>query len=156
MALLVNDLIEMYGETYGDFDEIRIELPRELSGNAEKRQRDSKNIDDNQKAKDTCREELMEKLKEQGINVTYVSENDVLKYRLYKELAMNGYKTLYSNSKVNLIDLIMGRGFDKEHIIELESGKAKLFFLKENKSENALVRVKNLLLDSYEQRVHNN
>ena len=45
---------------------------------------------------------------------------------------------------------------DKEHIIELESGKAKLFFLKENKSENALVRVKNLLLDSYEQRVHNN
>ena len=117
MALLVNDLIEKYGETYGDFDEIRIELPRELSGNAEKRQRDSKNIDDNQKAKDTCREELMEKLKEQGINVTYVSENDVLKYRLYKELAMNGYKTLYSNSKVNLIDLILGRGFDKEHII---------------------------------------
>jgi hypothetical protein len=45
---------------------------------------------------------------------------------------------------------------DKEHIIELESGKAKLFFLKESKSDNALVRVKNLLLDSYEQRVHNN
>ena len=45
---------------------------------------------------------------------------------------------------------------DKEHIIELESGKAKLFFLKENESENALGRMKNLLLDSYEQRVHNN
>ena len=45
---------------------------------------------------------------------------------------------------------------DKKHIIVLESGKAKLFFLKENKSDNALVRVKNLLLDSYEQRVHNN
>ncbi len=37
-----------------------------------------------------------------------------------------------------------------------DRGDVKLFFLKENKSENALVRVKNLLLDSYEQRVHNN
>ena len=45
---------------------------------------------------------------------------------------------------------------DKEHIIEKESGKAKLFFLKESKSDNALVRVKNLLLDSYEQRVQDN
>ena len=35
---------------------------------------------------------------------------------------------------------------DKEHIIELESGKAKLFFLKESKSDNALVRVKNCCL----------
>ena len=45
---------------------------------------------------------------------------------------------------------------DKERIIELESGKAKLFFLKETKNDNALVRVKNLLLDSYEQRVQDN
>lgn len=117
MVLLVNELIEEYGETYGDFDEIRIELPRELSSNAEKRQRDTKNIDDNQKTKDACRDELIAILKEHNINATYVSENDVLKYRLYKELAKNGYKTLYSNSKVDLIALIMGRGFDKEHII---------------------------------------
>lgn len=117
MVLLVNNLIEEYGDTYGNFDEIRIELPRELSSNADKRQRDTKNIDDNQKTKDACKEELISILKEHKINVTYVSENDVLKYRLYKELAMNGYKTLYSNSKVDLIALIMGRGFDKEHII---------------------------------------
>ena len=117
MVLLVNNLIKEYGNTYGSFDEIRIELPRELSSNADKRQRDTKNIDDNQKTKDACREELIAILKEHKINVTYVSENDVLKYRLYKELAMNGYKTLYSNTKVDLIALIMGRGFDKEHII---------------------------------------
>ena len=117
MVMLVNNLIEEYGDTYGNFDEIRIELPRELSSNADKRQRDTKNIDDNQKEKDASEAELIEKLKEFGINVTYVSQNDILKYRLYKELAKNGYKTLYSNSKVNLIDLIMGRGFDKEHII---------------------------------------
>lgn len=117
MAMLVNNLIDVYGETYGTFDEIRIELPRELSGNADKRQRDTKNIEDNQKDRDICRDELIGILKKHGINVTYVSENDLLKYRLYKELEKNDYKTLYSNVKVNLIDLIMGRGFDKEHII---------------------------------------
>ena len=58
---------------------------------------------------------------------------------------------------INMFQRLTDRGdVDKEHIIELESGKAKLFFLKENKSENALVRVKNLLLDSYEQRVQDN
>lgn len=117
MAMLVNNLIDEYGETYGTFDEIRIELPRELSGNADKRQRDTKNIEDNQKDKDASRDELIDILKKHGINVTYVSENDLLKYRLYKELEKNDYKTLYSDCKINLIDLIMGRGFDKEHII---------------------------------------
>lgn len=117
MAMLVNSLIDEFGKTYGTFDEIRIELPRELSGNANKRQKDTKSIEANQKDKDICRDELIEKLKKHGINVTYVSENDLLKYRLYKELAKNGYRTLYSNVEVNLIDLIMGRGFDKEHII---------------------------------------
>ena len=117
MVMLVNNLVDEYGKTYGTFDEIRIELPRELSSNAEKRQRDSKGIDDNQKEKETCREELITILKKHGIKVTYVSENDLLKYRLYKELEKNDFKTLYSNSKVDLIDLIMGRGFDKEHII---------------------------------------
>lgn len=117
MVMLVNNLVDEYGKTYGTFDEIRIELPRELSSNTEKRQRDSKGIDDNQKEKETCREELITILKKHGIKVTYVSENDLLKYRLYKELEKNDFKTLYSNSKVDLIDLIMGRGFDKEHII---------------------------------------
>ena len=59
--------------------------------------------------------------------------------------------------KINMFQRLTDRGdVDKEHIIELESGKAKLFFLKESKNDNALVRVKNLLLDSYEQRVQDN
>lgn len=117
MVLLVNNLIEEYGDTYGSFDEIRIELPRELSSNADKRQRDTKNIDDNENTKKACEEELIAILQKHGKKVTYVSQNDVLKYRLYKELEKNDYRTLYSNSKVDLIALIMGRGFDKEHII---------------------------------------
>lgn len=117
MVLLVNNLIEEYGDTYGDFDEIRIELPRELSSNADKRQRDTKNIDDNENAKKACEEELIALLNKHSKKVNYVSQNDVLKYRLYKELEKNDYRTLYSNTKVDLIALIMGRGFDKEHII---------------------------------------
>ena len=64
---------------------------------------------------------------------------------------------LEKNTTVNMFQRLTDRGdVDKEHIIELESGKAKLFFLKESKNDNALVRVKNLLLDSYEQRVQDN
>ena len=44
---------------------------------------------------------------------------------------------------------------DKEHVIELEGDKAKLFFLKEDSDSQSLKRVKEMLLDSYEQRIHN-
>ena len=44
---------------------------------------------------------------------------------------------------------------DKEHVIELEGEKARLFFLKENSDSQALQRVKYMLLDSYEQRLFN-
>lgn len=42
---------------------------------------------------------------------------------------------------------------DKEHVIELEGDKAKLFFLKEDSGSNPLKRVESMLLDSYEQRI---
>lgn len=117
MVSLVNNLMDEYGSEYGEFDEIRIELARDLSNSSERRKKESQNIEKNTKEKEACRAELLEKLKEFGANVTYVSENDVLKYRLYKELALNGYKTLYSNKLIDLKELILGRGFDKEHII---------------------------------------
>ena len=113
MAYTINTLISRHGQ----FDEIHIELPRELSGNADKRASDMMNIDRNAKQKAACEEELKAKLKEMGFPVTYVSPNDVLKYRLYKELEKNGYKTLYSDTKIDLKELILGKGFDKEHII---------------------------------------
>jgi len=100
-----------------EFDEIHIELPRELCSNAEKRSKDTAAIDRNTKDKEKAEQELKEKLAEMGVPVTYVSPNDVLKYRLYKELAGNGYKTLYSDTLIDLKELILGRGFDKEHII---------------------------------------
>ena len=44
---------------------------------------------------------------------------------------------------------------DKEHVIQLEGEKGKLFFLKEDSGSQALQRVKGMLLDSYEQRIEN-
>ena len=117
MISVVNGLIDEYGEEYGQFSEIRIELARDLSKNAESRRRMTQDIENNKNERAKCRQELIDQLNERGYHITYVSENDILKYRLYKELAPLGYKTLYSKTKVDLVDLIIHRKFDKEHII---------------------------------------
>ena len=127
MISLVNSLVDEYGETYGTFDEIRIELARDLSKNAESRKRMTQDIESNKNEKDTCRKELINILNERGYKVNYVSENDILKYRLYKELAPLGYKTLYSKTKVDIIDLIVHRKFDKEHIIPKAKSPSNAF-----------------------------
>lgn len=127
MISLVNSLVDEYGDTYGAFDEIRIELARDLSKNAESRKRMTQDIESNKNERDTCRKELINILNERGYKVNYVSENDILKYRLYKELVALGYKTLYSKTKVDIIDLIVHRKFDKEHIIPKAKSPSNAF-----------------------------
>ena len=127
MVSVVNGLIDEYGEEYGQFSEIRIELVRDLSKNAESRKRMTQDIENNKNERAKCRQELIDQLNERGYHVTYVSENDILKYRLYKELAPLGYKTLYSKSKVDLVDLIIHRKFDKEHIIPKAKSPSNAF-----------------------------
>lgn len=127
MISLVNSLVDEYGDTYGAFDEIRIELARDLSKNAESRKRMTQDIENNKNERKTCRKELIEILNERGYKLDYVSENDILKYRLYKELAPLGYRTLYSNTKVDLVDLIINRKFDKEHIIPKAKSPSNAF-----------------------------
>lgn len=127
MISLVNGLIDEYGDTYGAFDEIRIELARDLSKNAESRKRLTQDIEKNKNERLACREELINQLNERGYKLNYVSDNDILKYRLYKELAPHGYKTLYSKSKVDLVDLIIHRKFDKEHIIPKAKSPSNAF-----------------------------
>lgn len=127
MISLVNSLINEYSDTYGAFDEIRIELARELSKNAESRKRMMQDIENNKNVREACRKELIEALKERGYKLNYVSENDILKYRLYKELAPLGFKTLYSKTKVDLVDLIIHRKFEKEHIIPKAKSPSNAF-----------------------------
>ncbi|UKK62958.1 type II CRISPR RNA-guided endonuclease Cas9 [Prevotella communis] len=127
MVSVVNGLIDEYGDEYGQFNEIRIELARDLSKNAESRRRMTQDIENNKNERAKCRQELIDQLNERGYHVTYVSENDILKYRLYKELAPLGYKTLYSKTKVDLVDLIIHRKFDKEHIIPKAKSPSNAF-----------------------------
>lgn len=127
MISVVNSLIDEYGKEYGQFSEIRIELARELSKNAESRKRMTQDIENNKNERAKCRMELIEQLNERGYHINYVSENDILKYRLYKELAPLGYKTLYSKTKVDLVDLIIHRKFDKEHIIPKAKSPSNAF-----------------------------
>ena len=127
MISLVNSLVDEYGDTYGTFDEIRIELARDLSKNAESRKRMTQDNESNKNERETCRKELIDILNEKGYKVNYVSENDILKYRLYKELAPLGYETLYSKTKVDIIDLIVHHKFDKEHIIPKAKSPSNAF-----------------------------
>ena len=55
----------------------------------------------------------------QGVRIT---QKDVIKYKLWEELADNGHKTIYTNTTVPL-EQLFSKNFDVEHIIP----KARLF-----------------------------
>ena len=108
MVNVINSIIE----TYGKPDEIRIELARELKKNAEERAELTKSIAETTKLHD----EYKKILSQSPFNLTYISRNDIIRYKLYEELKDNGYKTLYSNTYISPGAVFSG-DFDVEHII---------------------------------------
>lgn len=108
MIHVVNGCSEMYGE----FDEIHIELARELKRTIEQRKEDYKRI--GERTKET--EEKKKLLMQPPFNILHPTRNDVIRYRLYEELQPNGYKTLYSNTYISK-EKLFSREFDIEHII---------------------------------------
>ncbi|MCH5327657.1 MAG: type II CRISPR RNA-guided endonuclease Cas9 [Coprobacter sp.] len=108
MIHVVNAVID----TYGKPDEIRIELARELKKSAKEREEMTKSIAQMAKKHDEYREILRKKFPN-----LHVSQNDILRYKLYKELESNGYKTLYSDTYISLEKLFLSKEFDIEHII---------------------------------------
>ena len=113
MVNVVNATIEAYGKP----DEVRIEMARELKKSAKEREKDTENIN-----KATKEYEEYRKIIQQEFGFPYVSRNDIIKYRLYKELEPRGYKTLYSNTYIPK-DQLFTKSFEVEHIIP----KANLF-----------------------------
>lgn len=113
MVNVVNELID----TYGTPDEVRIELARELKKNATERQALTESINRNTRETEQYRKILQEKF-----GLTHVSRNDIIRYRLYKELAGNGYKTLYSKLYIPQ-EKLFSKEIDIEHIIP----QARLF-----------------------------
>ncbi|MEG0808094.1 MAG: type II CRISPR RNA-guided endonuclease Cas9 [Alistipes sp.] len=103
--------------TYGKPDEIHIELARELKKSAKQREELSAAI-----SKSTADYERFRTKLQQEFGMKQVSRNDIIRYRLYEELAFNGYKTLYSNTYIPK-EKLFSRDFDVEHIIP----QSKLF-----------------------------
>ncbi len=113
MINVVNSIVD----TYGKPDEIRIELARELKKSAKEREELTKSINSTTK----LHEEYVTILKNE-FGLSRVSRNDIIRYKLYKELECNGYKTLYTNTYIPK-EKLFSKEFDIEHIIP----QAKLF-----------------------------
>lgn len=105
------NVINAVGDRYGKPDEIHIELARELKSSQEERAKATESIASNNKEN-----ERIKTILEDRFHLTYVSRNDILKYKLYEELKNNGYKTLYSNQYVPE-EKLFSREIDIEHII---------------------------------------
>ena len=104
-------------DAYGPFDEIHVEMARELKLTSKQRETRTKAL--NQRTKET--EKIKQKLIK-DFNVPHPSRNDIIKYRLYMELAPNGFKTLYTDTPISH-EKLFTREFNIEHIIP----QAKMF-----------------------------
>lgn len=117
---ILNQMINVINEivnTYGKPDEIRIELAREL-----KKSQAERELLDEAIRKNTAESDKYRKILEEEFGIKHVTKNDILRFKLYNELKLNGYKTLYSNTYIPREDLF-SKKFDIEHIIP----KARLF-----------------------------
>lgn len=108
MINVINSIIDNYGKP----DEIRIELARELKKSAKEREELTKSIAETTR----LHEQYREILSKSPYNLSYISHNDIVRYKLYEELKENGYKTLYSNTYISPTNVFSG-DFDVEHII---------------------------------------
>ncbi|MEE1119519.1 MAG: HNH endonuclease domain-containing protein, partial [Bacteroidales bacterium] len=108
MINVVNSLVEEYGKP----DEIRIELARELKKSAQERDELTKAVNSSKKD----HERIVKILQETPFNIQNPSRNDIIRYKLYKELEANGYHTLYTNTYISQ-ERLFSKDFDIEHII---------------------------------------
>lgn len=93
------------------FDEIRIELSRELKKNAAERAEMTSNINSAKQ-----RHESIVKILQSQFGIANPSRNDVIRYKLYEELKNNGYKDLYTNTYIPP-DVLFSKQIDIDHII---------------------------------------
>lgn len=111
------NVVNTVSETYGKPDEIRIEMARELKKSAKEREQMTKDMNDAKKKNDEYKQVLQSEF-----GITNPTRNDVIRYRLYKELEQNGFKTIYTQTYIPK-DKLFSKEFDIEHIIP----QARLF-----------------------------
>lgn len=108
-----NDKLEKVGkERNFQFDEIRIELARELKKNAKEREEMTKAINQGKLE----HEKIRAIIKRDFPNVKNPSRNDIIRYKLYEELSANAYKDLYTDTKIDYHKLY-SKEYDIDHII---------------------------------------
>jgi CRISPR-associated endonuclease Csn1 len=107
MINLVNALLEAYGQP----DEIRLELARELRQSAKERQDTTRHIGKREKENKRIRSEIADLLKIQPESVTRAQ---IEKYRLYEET--DGH-SIYTGQKTDLAAFLNGDMVDVEHVI---------------------------------------
>ncbi len=113
MVNVVNQIIE----SYGTIDEVRIELARELKKSAKERALMTKGINDA-----TRRNDALRKIIQKEFSIPNPTKSDVTRYRLWQELAANGYKDVFTNRKIDK-EQLFSKDIEVEHIIP----KALLF-----------------------------
>lgn len=116
MINVINAIID--DKELGKPDEIRIELARELKYSAKERGEMTKNIN----AATIEHEKIRKILSTDPFNISKVTKNDIIKYKLYKELETNDYKTIYTNTYIPQ-EKLFSKEVDIEHIIP----KARIF-----------------------------
>ncbi|MCQ2300740.1 MAG: type II CRISPR RNA-guided endonuclease Cas9 [Bacteroidales bacterium] len=110
---VVNEIVTQYGRP----DEIRIEMARELKKTAQQREEMTKAIGKNTKEYEILRQRLISEF-----GFANPSRNDIIRLRLYRELAPIGYKAPYSGKAISPTQLF-SKEIDIEHIIP----QARLF-----------------------------
>jgi len=119
MVNVVNTLIESENKKRKEqglpedfhFDEIRIELARELKKNTKERAEMTANINETK----TKHDKIINLLKSE-FGIKNPTRNDIIRYKLYEELKNNGYKDLYTNTYIPR-GILFSKQVDIEHII---------------------------------------
>ena len=107
-----NDKLEKQGKPRNfKFDEIRIELARELKKNAKEREELTKAVNAGK-----IEHEKIVKILQSEDGIKYPTRNDIIRYKLYEELKNNGYKDLYTNTYITR-EKLFTKEYDIEHII---------------------------------------
>jgi len=111
---ILNQMINLVNEVskeYGRPDEIRIELARELKNNAEERANMTSEI-----SKATIQHQKYAEVLQKEYGIKVPSRNDIIRYKLYLELASNGFKDLYTGQKIEKENIFTDK-YDIDHII---------------------------------------
>lgn len=104
---LVN-LVNALMAEHGRFDEIRVELARELKQNREERESATREIARNQKVNETIAKRIQD---EYGLAPT---RSRIQKYKMWEE---SEHICMYCGSAVNVKEFLLGFGVEVEHII---------------------------------------